>query len=163
MHQGLRSRIGYITHSRIMQPCKPCNSSSARCCSGSFQWQAPLCPEGSTVTRATRDRPHLEDASITQLFKFKKRQKDSANNFTRVRWRSVVGSCHRKLWCFGQNTRERLQTILCRSRHRKTPCVFGYLATPKTLNPKDRQHGRDDVRHGIIRNNAHDVRGKQRK
>ena len=30
MHQGLRSRIGYITHSWIMQPCKPCNSSSAR-------------------------------------------------------------------------------------------------------------------------------------
>ena len=52
-----------------MQPCKPCNSSSARCCSGSFHWQAPLCPAGSTVTRAARDRPHLEDASITQLFK----------------------------------------------------------------------------------------------
>ena len=52
-----------------MQPCKPCNSSSARCCSGSFQWQAPLCLAGSTVTRAARDRPHLEDASITQLFK----------------------------------------------------------------------------------------------
>ena len=25
-----------------------------------FQWQAPLCPAGSTVTRAARDRPHLE-------------------------------------------------------------------------------------------------------
>ena len=29
-----------------MQACNPCNSSSARCCSGSFQWQAPLCPAG---------------------------------------------------------------------------------------------------------------------
>ena len=35
----------------------------------SFQWQAPLCLASSTVTRAARDRPHLEDASITQLFK----------------------------------------------------------------------------------------------
>merc|ERR1712136_235025 len=58
--------------SLILESCNHANHATQvqhDCCSGSFQWQAPLCPAGSTVTRAARDRPHLEDASRTQLFK----------------------------------------------------------------------------------------------
>merc|ERR1712136_24224 len=67
--QCIRDTVVESVFSLIHESCKHAKSSSARCSSGSFQWQAPLCPAGSTVTRAARDRPHLDDASITQLFK----------------------------------------------------------------------------------------------
>ena len=67
--QCIRDTVVESVISLILESCKHALSSSARCSPGSFQWQAPLCPAGSTVTRAARDRPHLEEASITQLFK----------------------------------------------------------------------------------------------
>merc|ERR1712136_352354 len=67
--QCIRDSVVESVISLIHESCKHAKPSSARCSSGSFQWQAPLCPAGSTVTRPARDRPHLEDASITQLFK----------------------------------------------------------------------------------------------
>ena len=70
--QCIRDSVVESVISLILESCNHANHATQvqhDCCSGSFQWQAPLCPAGSTVTRAARDRPHLEDASITQLFK----------------------------------------------------------------------------------------------
>ena len=63
MHQGLRSRI-VLYHSFL-------NHATMQTMQLKFStmlfWLFSMA--GSTVTRAARDRPHLEDASITQLFK----------------------------------------------------------------------------------------------
>ena len=61
--QCIRDTVVESVISLIFESCKHAKSSSARCSSGSFQWQAPLCPAGSTNRRRRRLHTHKVSSS----------------------------------------------------------------------------------------------------